>query len=109
MKFRTTREENHDANEIPNRTGMDAPGIKRQIRCRTLPVPRNSLGTGLPVERGTDLLVHRSPGGTLSCYFYHWSLYENETNICQITSKDSAREFILEHVRQSDRLNIVFP
>ena len=71
--------------------------------------PRNSPGTGLPVERGTDLLVHRSPGGTLYYYFYHWSLYENETNICQITSKDSAREFILEHARQSDRLNIVFP
>jgi len=59
--------------------------------------PRSSPETGLPVSRGTDLFVHRAPGGTLYFYLHHWSLSLNETNICQVTSADAAADFLREH------------
>ena len=71
--------------------------------------PRHIKGIDTLAERGTDLFIHAAPDGSVYYYLYHWSLYENETNICQITSADAARDFILEHARQSDRLNIEFP
>jgi len=71
--------------------------------------PRNSSETGLSISRGTDLLVHRAPSGTLYFYLYHWSLCSNETNICQVTSEDSARDYLLEHVRRKDLHKITDP
>ena len=68
--------------------------------------PRDSPETGFPVSRGTDLLVHRAPDGAVCFYLYHWSLYSNETNICQITGEDSAQNFIRERVARGDRCNI---
>ena len=64
--------------------------------------PRGSPGTGFSLSRGTDLFMHRTPRGALYFYLYHWSLYANETNICQITGDDSVRNFILEHVGRRD-------
>ena len=70
---------------------------------------RKSSETGFSISRGTDLFAHRAPSGTLYFYLYHWSLYSNETNICQITSEDSARNFILEHMRRGNRHKITDP
>ena len=71
--------------------------------------PRCVKDTDTPADHGTDLFVHTAPDGSMYYYLYHWSVYPNETNVCQIMSKDSARDFILEHVRRGDRLNIVYP
>lgn len=60
--------------------------------------PRQSEVTGFSVPRGTDLFVHRAPGGVLYFYLYHWSVYPNETNICQLTSAESARDFLGDYV-----------
>jgi len=62
--------------------------------------PRNSSETGFSITQGTDLFVHNAPSGRLFFYLYHWSLYSNETNICQIINADSAWNFILEHMKQ---------
>lgn len=71
--------------------------------------PRDSSETGFSLSRGTDLLAHRAPDGTLYFYLYHRSLYANETNICQITSEDSARNFIRERMGRGDRCRITDP
>jgi hypothetical protein len=71
--------------------------------------PRNSSETGFSISRGTDLLAHRAPSGTPYFYLYYWSLYSNETNICQIISVDSARDFILERMRGRDLHEIKDP
>lgn len=63
---------------------------------------RNSSKNGFPISRGTDLFVHRAPSGTLYFYLFHWSNHSNETNICQIISKDSARNIILEYMGQKN-------
>jgi hypothetical protein len=47
-------------------------------------------------ERGTDLLAHTAPSGTLYYYLWHWSENPNETNICQLTTEDSAHAFVRE-------------
>jgi len=64
--------------------------------------PRKSSETGFSISQGTDLLVHRIPSGILYFYLYHWSLCSNETRICQIISVDSARDFILERMKERD-------
>ncbi len=71
--------------------------------------PLDSPETGFSISRGTDLFAHRAPDGTVYFYLYHWSLYSNEINICQITSEDSARNFILERMGRGDRCRITDP
>lgn len=48
-------------------------------------------------DRGTDFFVHTAQDGSVYYYLYHWSRYPNESNICQITSEESAREFLRGH------------
>jgi hypothetical protein len=58
--------------------------------------PRNSSEASLSISRGTDLLVHRAPSGTIYFYLFDWSIKQGESNICQLISKDAARDFIVE-------------
>jgi hypothetical protein len=51
-----------------------------------------------PAERGTDLLAHTAPSGNVYYYLWHWSRDPKETNICQLTTEESARIFLLERV-----------
>lgn len=60
---------------------------------------RYSPETGQPVPAGSDLFVHRVPGGARSFSIRHWSRDAHETNICQVTSEDSARDFLRERLR----------
>lgn len=59
--------------------------------------PRNNPLSGILVDRGTDLFVHTAPDGSVYYYLYHWSRYPAETNICQITSEESTRDFMSRH------------
>jgi len=51
---------------------------------------------GIPVERGTDLLAHTAPSGTVYYYLWHWTLRPGETHIIQLITKDSAQIFLME-------------
>lgn len=102
----------------PNHLSPTIPGVASEWRnlslnpANDIPLsqsPRNSPDTGFSIPRGTDLFAHRAPSGTLYFYLYYWSLYSNETNICQITSEDSARNYLLEHMRGRNRHNITDP
>ena len=55
---------------------------------------RNVKNSETLTDRGTDLFVHTAPDGSVYYYRYHWSLYPNESNICQITSENCAHEFL---------------
>ncbi|MGD0080905.1 MAG: hypothetical protein ABSB80_09700 [Methanoregula sp.] len=68
--------------------------------------PRNSSESGFSISRGTDLLVHRAPSGIIYFYLFDWSIKKGESNICQIISKDSAIEFIVERSIQTKNAGI---
>jgi hypothetical protein len=102
----------------PNHLSPTIPGVTSGWRnlslnpANAIPLfqsPRHILGNEALADRGTDLFVHVTPSGMIYFYLYHWSLYSNETNICQITSADAARDFILEHMGQSDHFKITDP
>lgn len=56
--------------------------------------PRYLKDCEILVERGTDLFVHTADDGSLYYYFYHWSLYPNESNICQLIGENALWDFI---------------
>lgn len=58
--------------------------------------PRQHPGKSAPAERGTDLLVHTAKSGSVYYYLWHWSQRPNETNICQLTTEESAKQYIRE-------------
>jgi hypothetical protein len=60
---------------------------------------RYSPKTGQPVPTGSDLFVHHVPGGARYFYIHHWSRDAHETNICQVTSEDLARDFLRERIQ----------
>jgi hypothetical protein len=88
---------------------MDAFGTKPQSDIALYLSLRDSSETGCSISRGTDLFAHRATSGTIYFYHYHGSLYSNETNICQITSEESVRNYLLEHMKGEDRYNITDP
>ncbi len=59
--------------------------------------PRNGPEeNGQAFDRGTDLLAHTAPSGNVYYYLWHWSERPNETNICQLTTEESAELHIQE-------------
>ena len=57
--------------------------------------PRNGPDENGPAhDRGTDLFAHTAKSGSVYYYLWHWSLIQNETNICQLTTEESAKLFI---------------
>jgi hypothetical protein len=59
--------------------------------------PRNGPEENGPApDRGTDLFAHTAQSGSVYYYLWHWSHRSNETNICQLTTEDSAKQFIRE-------------
>ena len=59
--------------------------------------PRNGPDDNRPApDRGTDLFAHTAKSGSVYYYLWHWSQRSNETNICQLTTEDSAKQFIRE-------------
>ncbi|NMB79590.1 MAG: hypothetical protein GYA23_10920 [Methanomicrobiales archaeon] len=61
--------------------------------------PRNSLADNSRLHRGTDLLAHKAPSTCVYYYLWHWSVCANESNICQLTSEESAVGYIRELFR----------
>ncbi len=45
---------------------------------------------------GTDLFAHTAKSGSVYYYLWHWSEQPNETNICQLTTEESAKLYIQE-------------
>ena len=82
---------------------MIAPSLNPEKDAPLFKSPRYIKDIDAPADRGTDLFVHMAYDGSVYYYLYHWSVYPNEMNICQITSADSARDFILEHVGWIER------
>jgi hypothetical protein len=84
------------------------PGSRQPPEWRTLALdpatdtplyrsPRNDPDdTGPAQKRGTDLFAHTAQSGSVYYYLWHWSRRQNETNICQLTTEDSAVQFIRE-------------
>jgi len=58
--------------------------------------PRHSPDSSNQVTQGTDLFAHKALNGVLHYYLRHWSLKQGESNICELISQGTAREFILE-------------
>jgi hypothetical protein len=58
--------------------------------------PRELPDTSAPTERGTDILAHTAKSGNVYYYLWHWSQKPNETNICQLTTKESAKQCVRE-------------
>lgn len=65
--------------------------------------PRNVPAGNARLHRGTDLFAHKAPGTRIYFYLWHWSMCDNETNVCQLTTADSAKHYIREQVREMVR------
>lgn len=60
--------------------------------------PRHAPGNNARLHRGTDVFAHAAPGGSIYFYLWHWSMCDSKTDICQLTTADSAKHFIREQV-----------
>jgi hypothetical protein len=68
---------------------------------------------GRAAERGTDLLAHISPAGTVCYYLWHWTTLPGRTGVIQLSSEESARHFLREQgaspVTGEERLRELVP
>lgn len=45
---------------------------------------------------GTDLMLHITTGGLKVFYLYHWTCWQGQRDLCDVTNESGVKEFILE-------------